>query len=54
MAGGIEYAADLLVGDSVREIFVKVEAEVEWSYAGDVPAEVQRTLPLPRPLREPE
>jgi hypothetical protein len=32
--GGIEYSADLLVPDSVREVALKVEAKVEWRRAG--------------------
>ena len=50
-AGGIEYKADLLVPDSVQEILIRVEAKVDWMYAGSVPTDVQKTLLLPRPQR---
>lgn len=50
-ASGIEYVADLLVPDSVGEILIRVEAKVDWAYAGTIPTDVQKTLPLPRPQR---
>jgi hypothetical protein len=50
-ASGLEYVADLLVPDSVREILIRVEAKVDWTYAGTIPTDVQKTLVLPRPQR---
>jgi hypothetical protein len=48
-AGGIEYSADLLVPDSVREVLIGVEAKVDWTVAGTFLTDVQKTLSPPRP-----
>jgi hypothetical protein len=47
--GGIEYSADLLIPDGVSELILKLEAKADRRRAGVAPAEMERTLSLPRP-----
>jgi len=51
-AAGAEYTADVLVPAGSQEIDIRVEARVEWFRAGAVPAELSRTVVLPRPAAE--
>jgi len=48
-AGGVQYSADLLVPDGVRELAIRFEAKADWRRAGVVPAEMRRTILLPHP-----
>jgi hypothetical protein len=51
-AAGAEYTADILLAADSEEIDVRVDARAEWLRAGAVPAELRRTVILPRPVAE--
>jgi hypothetical protein len=51
-AAGAEYTADVLIPADSQGVDVRVGARVEWLRAGAVPAELRRTVVLPRPAVE--
>ena len=51
-AAGTEFTADVLVPADCSQVDVRIVASVEWLRAGPVPAELRRTLVLPRPAVE--
>lgn len=48
-AAGADYTADVLVPVGAQAVEIRVDARVEWLRSGAVPAELRRTVALPRP-----